>query len=195
LTFNTPTPANSGPSDDGDDAGDVADRVSFGADAWAGGFLRNDSAYYGRPWASIYGRESDYSAASLTLTLSNDPDEPIVLTFDGLDDEEPGNNQIAVEINGRRIYQGESWFPSWDGAGNGTDAAWTAVRITIPPGLLVAGDNVVTLRNLADAANFSSPPYVLLSVATATSSESGIFGPADDLDVEIEVLDFSLGSG
>ena len=63
------------------------------------------------------------------------------------------------------------------------------------PGLLVAGDNVVTLRNLADAANFSSPPYVLLSVATATSSESGIFGPADDLDVEIEVLDFSLGSG
>ena len=134
LTFNTPTPANSGPSDDGDDAGDVADRVSFGADAWAGGFLRNDSAYYGRPWASIYGRESDYSAASLTLTLSNDPDEPIVLTFDGLDDEEPGNNQIAVEINGRRIYQGESWFPSWDGAGNGTDAAWTAVRITIPPG-------------------------------------------------------------
>jgi hypothetical protein len=194
LTFNTPTPTD-GEQTESNDEDDIADQESFGADAWNGGYLRNDAVYYGRPWTSIYGAQSDYPAASLTITLADDPEEPVVLTFDGLDDETPGNNQVAVLVNGQEIFRGESWFPSWDGVGNGENAAWTAVRLTIPPDILIAGDNVVTIRNLADGANFSSPPYVLLSVGTVASSESGIFANPDGLDVEIQVLDFSIGSG
>jgi len=194
LTFNTPTPTGGGQAESDDD-GDVADQVSFGADAWTGGFLRNDAVYYGRPWTSIYGARSDYPAANLVLTLADDPEEPIVLTFDGLDDEDPGNIQMAVLVNGLQIYRGESWFPSWDGVGNGENAEWSAVRIAIPPEILIAGDNIVTIRNLTDAANFSSPPYILLSVGTATSTEPGIFGEPDVPNVQIDVLGFSIENG
>jgi hypothetical protein len=194
LTFNTPTPTD-GEQTDSNQQNDTADEVSFGADAWHGGFLRNDSAYYGRPWTSIYGAQSDYPAASLTITLADDPEKPVVLTFDGLDDEAPGNNEIVVLVNKQEVFRGQSWFPSWDGVGNGENADWTAVRITIPPDILIAGNNVVTIRNLTDGANFSSPPYVLLSVGTIASSEPGIFAKPDGLEVEVETLDFSIGSG
>jgi hypothetical protein len=213
LVFNTPTPS----ADDGDNGDDnnpdleevedaddsngttnqpgddeaqqaSADEISFGAGDWIGGYLRDDSASYGRPWTSLYGAESDFYAATLYFTLSDDPEAPILLTFDGLDDEEPGNNPIAVEINGQRIFEGDSWFESWDGAGNGENAAWTTVRFSIPPELLVAGTNTVTFFNLSDAANFSSPPYILLAEGTISSSESGIFGDPGDIDFKVDVL-------
>ena len=172
----------------GDEDDKIAEEVSFGAGDWIGGYLRDDAEFYGRPWTSLYGAESDFYAATLYFTLSDDPENPILLTFDGLDDEEPGNNPIAVEINGQRIFEGESWFESWDGNGNGEDAAWTTVRFSIPPELLVAGTNTVTFFNLSDAANFSSPPYILLAEGTISSSESGIFGDPGDIDFEIDVL-------
>ena len=174
--------------DEDDDDGEVAEEVAFGAGDWIGGFLRDDSAFYGRPWTALYGAESDFFAATLYFTLSDDPEEPILLTFDGLDDEESGNNPIAVEINGQRIFEGESWFESWDGVGDGADAAWTTVRFSIPPELLMAGTNTVTFYNNSDAANFSSPPYILLAEGTIASSESGIFGDPGDIDFEIDVL-------
>jgi hypothetical protein len=174
-------------------SGQAQDEIAFEAGDWVGGFVRDDAEYYGRPWTAIYGAQSDYPSATLTLVLANDPDEPVTLVFDGLDDELPANNRVAIEINGQRVYEGESWFENWDGLGRGENAQWTTVEITIPADLLIKGRNRVTVLNLTDGANFSSPPYILLSTGTVTSTEAGLFGEPDEVNVSVTVV--SIGGG
>jgi hypothetical protein len=189
LVFNTPAPDSDSDSTNTPRAQEPAaqDELELSADAWEGGYFRGDSAYYGRPWTAIYGAQSDYPRVTLVVSLRVDPAQPIELAMSGLDDELPDKNQIVVEINGQRIYQGESWFANWDGDGTGEDAAWTMVRITIPPGLLIQGDNRITIRNATASANFGSPPYVLLDSVTVTSSEPALFGAAPDPRVTIVI--------
>jgi hypothetical protein len=198
LTFNTPTPDASTSDDepappdeeaDEGDSEDEGDELSFAADAWAGGYFRGDAEFYGRPWTAVYGALSDYPSATLVLPMTDDPTEPVELVFDGLDDEAPAINPIALEVNGQRVFEGEAWFAEWDGVGNGANAPWTTVRITIPPDLLVKGDNRVTLRNLTESANFGSTPYVLLSEGVATSSEDGLFGATEEVAITVVVED------
>ena len=150
-------------------------RVAFAAEDWAGGYYRGDREYYGRPWVAVYGARSAYPWATLTFALAAPPSGPATLTLTGLDDEWAGPNEIALELNGRRVYAGPSPFPDWDGVGTGEDAAWTAVAFALPAELLRAGPNEVAVANLAPAANFGTPPYVLLAEATleVPASEDG----------------------
>ena len=143
----------------------AATRIEFTAEDWAGGFYRGDRLAYGRPWVAVYGAFSDYPRASLRLPLEARPRGEATLTIVGLDDEWAGSNQIALEINDEIVYSGSSPFASWDGVGDGRDAAWTAVAFTLPEGLLRRGENDVAIANLAPVASFNSPPYVLLSTA------------------------------
>jgi len=188
LTFFTPTPSDDEPEEPAPQGGEGDDEVSFGADAWVGGFLRGDAGYLGRPWTAIYGAQSDYPRATLVLALTNDPTEPVDLVFDGLDDEAPGINRIALDINGQRVYRGDGWFAGWDGIGDGANVVWTTVRITIPPDLLVKGDNRITISNLSEAANFSSPPYILVAEGSATSFEGGLFGEPPEGEVVVSIV-------
>jgi hypothetical protein len=150
--------------------------LTFAADDWEGGYYRGDAEWYGRPWTAVYGALSDFPSATLAFALDAAPDADLVLTVEGLDDELALLNPIAIEVNGERVYEGESPFPNWDAnTGNrGADAAWTAVEITIPAELFHEGENEIAFLNLSDSGNFGLPPYVLLSEATlSVAAQSG----------------------
>ena len=72
-------------------------------------------------------------------------------------------------VNGVEVFAGPSPFPAWDGVGNGENAQWGELRLSIPAGTLVAGANEIVVANLVDSANVGLPPYVLLSDATLST--------------------------
>jgi hypothetical protein len=140
----------------------------FAAADWRGGFYRGDSRFYGRPWVAIYGANSDYPRARLRFELDRQPVGAATLTVAGLDDELAERNPIAIDVNDQRLFTGPSPFLDWDGVGNGENAAWTEVEISIPANLLRPGRNTITMSNLSPTANFNAPPYILLADATLT---------------------------
>ncbi|MBA2597374.1 MAG: hypothetical protein H0V00_12205 [Chloroflexia bacterium] len=140
--------------------------ATFTAEDWQGGFYRGDDVYYGRPWTALYGADSEYPQAALTFRLDTVTGDSAVLTVAGLDDERNESNPITINVNGQNAFEGPSPFLNWDGVGNGEDAAWTQVEITIPAELLRSGRNQIVIANRSPGANFSAPPYVLLSDAT-----------------------------
>lgn len=163
---------------------------------WQGGYYRGDDGFLGRQWTAIYGAQSEYPRATIGFRLDRAPAEPVTVTISGLDDESGVPKQIAFEVNGKRAYEGPSWFNGWDGAGNGENAVWSNAEITIPAALLARGDNVVTVVNLTQSANFGEPPYVLVAETTVRTRGAGV-GPATDLgQIEVSVVvedDFGPG--
>lgn len=155
--------------------------VAFEADDWIGGFYQQDPALqdtYGRPWLAIYGAASDYPRATLAFELDEAPTTPVVMTLSGLDDELETLNRIAVDVNGARVYEGDSFFANWDMT-TGDPTVWSQVRLTIAPELLRDDENAITLLNLEPEANVEGPPYILLG--------EGMI--AADVEVEIETPD------
>jgi hypothetical protein len=138
----------------------------FTAADWGGAFYRGDDQFYGRPWSAIYGAASEYPRATIRFRLDAEPTGPATLTITGLDDELDAPNPIAIEVNGQQVFTGPSSFPNWDGVGNGENAAWTEVEVTIPAELLRQGRNEIAVANLSPSGNFNAPPYVLLADAT-----------------------------
>jgi hypothetical protein len=157
ATSTTPTPVPIVPSTSG---------VVFAAADWGGAFYRGDNQFYGRPWSAIYGAASQYPRATIRFRLDAEPSGPATLTITGLDDELDALNPIAIEVNGQQVFGGPSPFLNWDGVGNGENAAWTAVEVTIPAELLRQGRNEIAVANLSPSGNFNGPPYVLLADAT-----------------------------
>ena len=140
--------------------------ATFTAADWTGAFYRGDDQFYGRPWSAIYGAASDYPQATIRFRLDAPPSGPATLTLTGLDDELADLNPIAIEVNDQQVFNGPSPFLSWDGVGNGENAAWTEVEVTIPAELLQRGRNEITVANLSPSGNFNAPPYVLLGDAS-----------------------------
>jgi hypothetical protein len=139
---------------------------AFTAADWIGAFYRGDSRFYGRPWSAIYGAASQYPRATIRFRLDAQPSGPATLRLTGLDDELAELNPIAIEVNDQQVFSGPSPFRNWNGAGNGNDAAWTEVTVTIPADVLKRGRNDITIANLSPSGNFNAPPYVLLADAT-----------------------------
>lgn len=143
----------------------------FEAADWVGGFYQGDpdlQAYYGRPWVAVYGAQSDYPRATLAFRLDDKPEQAVTVVILGLDDELEALNQIAVEINGSRVYQDEAFFANWN-AVSGDPSVWTEVRLTIDPSLLQEGVNTLTFLNLEPAASFNGPPYFLLGAGSISA--------------------------
>jgi hypothetical protein len=139
--------------------------TQFGAADWQGGYYRGDATWYGRAWTAVYGAQSEYPAASLTVSLPAAPTTEATLTITGLDDEWAGSNPIVVSVNDVEIYSGNGPFQSWDGTGQGEQAEWTTAVFTVPTGVLQAGTNEIKVANQAPTATFGAPPYILLSDA------------------------------
>ncbi len=148
-------------------------RLTFNQSDWDGGFLRDDYAYYGRPWVAVYGAQSDYPRANLHFWFSNQPSGKVTLYLTGLCDETGVKDPIRVGVNSKTIFNGTAWFGSWDGTGDGSNAPWTTVVIKIPASFFVAGDNTISVANLRPGDNFSSPPYILLGGARLEASGVG----------------------
>lgn len=143
----------------------VSTTVTLAANEWTGGYYQGNSVWYGRPWSALYGSQTQYSTASLTVQLGSTPTGPVTVTLTGLNDESGNKNPIKITLNGASIYNGTSWFASWDGQGQGQNAPWTTVAITIPSSYFALGANSLVVSNLSNSANFSQPPYVLLGAA------------------------------
>jgi hypothetical protein len=158
--------------DEGEEAADEADApaeiaLAFAADDWTGAYYQGNGLWYGRAWTAVYGAQSRYPSATLTFELDAAPQRDLVFTVVGLDDELAGKNPIALEVNGERVYEGDSPFESWDGntANRGSDARWTTVEASLSAELFDEGENTITFLNLSRSGNFNAPPYNLLSVA------------------------------
>ena len=84
-----------------------------------------------------------------------------------------GKNPIALEINGERVYEGDSPFASWNGdtTNQARDARWTTVEVTLPADLFTDGENTITFLNLSPSAAFGLPPYNLLSTASLATDD------------------------
>jgi len=143
----------------------VSTTVTLAASEWTGGYYQGNGAWYGRPWTALYGSQTQYSTASITVQLGSTPTAPVTLTLVGLNDESGNKNPIQITINGTTIFNGTSWFASWDGSGQGQNAPWTTVAITIPSSYFSVGANSVVVSNLSNSSNFSMPPYLLLGAA------------------------------
>ena len=143
----------------------VSTTVTLAASEWTGGYYQGNSVWYGRPWAALYGSQTQYGTATITVQLGSTPTGPVTLTLIGLNDESGNKNPIQITVNGTTIFNGTSWFASWDGQGQGENAPWTTVYITIPASYFVVGANSIAVSNLSNSANFSQPPYVLLGAA------------------------------
>jgi serine/threonine-protein kinase len=139
--------------------------VQFSADEWQGGLYRGDGEWYGRPWTAVYGAQSQYPVATLSFSLESTPQDAATLTITGLDDEWEGNNPIEISVNGVAVFSGPSPFPSWDGIGNGEQAAWTPIEFEVPAGTLHDGQNEIVVANQSPSASVGIPPYVLVSDA------------------------------
>ena len=168
----TPTPVPIVPSSNG---------ATFTAADWIGGFYRGDAQSYGRPWSAIYGATSPYPEGTIRFRLDAQPSGPATLTLTGLDDELTDLNPIVIEVNDQQVFSGPSPFLNWDGVGNGADAAWTEVTVTIPAELLKRGRNQITVANLSPSGNINAPPYVLLGDATLEAPGTSVtpITPAD----------------
>jgi hypothetical protein len=127
------------------------------------------TAVYQRDCVALYGIDSQYPSATVTFTLGKTGDAPARLVLTGLDDEWAGEVPIVVAVNDAIVYQGSSGFTSWD-PGAAT-VGWSQVMLTIDADLLVTGENRIVVTNLADAANFGTPPYILLAEASLTISQ------------------------
>ena len=143
----------------------VSTTVTLAASEWTGGYYQGNGVWYGRPWSALYGTQTQYSTASITIQLGSTPTAPVTLTLTGLNDESGTKNPIQITVNGTSIFNGTSWFASWDGQGQGQNAAWTSVAITIPASYFALGANSIVVSNLTNSSNFSQPPYVLLGAA------------------------------
>lgn len=143
----------------------VSTTVTLAANEWTGGYYQGNGVWYGRPWTALYGSQTQYSTASITVQLGSTPTGPVTLTLVGLNDESGTKNPIQITVNGTSIFNGTSWFASWDGQGQGQNAPWTTVAITIPTSYFTVGANSVVVSNLSNSSNFSMPPYVLLGAA------------------------------
>ena len=139
--------------------------AAFTAADWSGAFYRGDGQSYGRPWSAIYGAASAYPQATIRFRLDAQPNGPATLTLTGLDDELAELNPIAIAVNDLQVFSGPSPFLNWDGVGNGADAAWTEVAVTIPADLLERGRNEITITPESQR-GINAPPYVLLGDAT-----------------------------
>jgi hypothetical protein len=139
-------------------------RVALDDDAFLGGFSAPRN-YRGRTARWLYGALSPYGEMSASFTLDGNPGAG-ELTIKGLDSENGGKTPIAVLLNGTPIYNGGNPLPkdTW----RGPVAPWGEAAIPFPSGVLRAGRNTLTFKNLVPVSNYNAPPYFMLDEAIVT---------------------------
>jgi hypothetical protein len=133
-------------------------------DAFQGGYSAPRN-YRGRTARWLYGANSQYGQMTATFTLDGQPTAG-KLVISGIDSENGGKTPIAILINDTVIYQGGNPLPKDDW--RGPTAPWGTASFPIPAGVLKAGRNTLTFKNLSPTANFDAPPYFMLDQATIT---------------------------
>ena len=133
-------------------------------DAFQGGYSAPRN-YRGRTARWLYGANSSYGQMAAAFTLDGQPAGG-ELEISGIDSENGGKTPITILVNDTVIYQGGNPLPKdeW----RGPTAPWGTASFSIPPGVLKAGRNTLTFKNLSPTANFGVPPYFMLDQAIVT---------------------------
>jgi hypothetical protein len=87
---------------------------------------------------SINRASSGRSEITINFKLDHDVSNESYLVLTGLDDDKPGASRFAVEVNGKRIFEGPNTFPEHD---------WGSMTVRIPGGVLKNDVNSIRLVN------------------------------------------------
>jgi serine/threonine-protein kinase len=139
-------------------------KVVLDDDAFQGGYSAPRN-YRGRTARWLYGANSPYGQMMAAFTADGQPTAG-ELVISGIDSENGDKTPIAILVNDTVIYQGGNPLPKDDW--RGPTAPWGTASFPIPAGVLEAGRNTLTFKNLSPAANFNVPPYFMLDQATIT---------------------------
>ena len=105
-----------------------------------GGIGTTNYRYQCPPRVANFIRRASSGQHEITVNFKLDKDIPHVtmLALEGMDDDRKGTSRFAVEINGKRIFEGPNAFP---------ENKWGRMGVQIPGGTLKAGMNVIKLVN------------------------------------------------
>ena len=149
----------------------VEQEFEFSATDWTGAYPDVVTAVYGRDCVALYGVNSQFPSATLRFTADDAANGQSRLVLTGLDDEWAAQAPIEVSVNGEVVYQGVNGFNNWNPAS--PQVAWSQFAVTFSSDLIVSGQNEIVVTNLAEAANFGTPPYILLAEASVTIESEG----------------------
>jgi hypothetical protein len=142
----------------------VRGQIVLDDDAFDGG-LSAPRQYRGRTARWLYGALSPHGQMTARFRL-DEPPGAAQLTIAGVDSENGPQTPIEILVNGTSIYQGGNPLPkdTW----RGSVAPWGEATVPIPAGVLRAGENSLTFKNLVPVNNYNAPPYFMLDRAMVT---------------------------
>lgn len=73
------------------------------------------------------------------LKLDNQPEGEVTISMEGIDNEKAGVALMALEVNGKRVYEGKVPFPK---------DRWARHSFDVPKGAFVKGANEIVVKNL-----------------------------------------------
>ena len=86
----------------------------------------------------VHRASSGRGEITINFKLNHPILDTTVLSLTGLDDDKPGVARFAVEVNGKRVFEGANNFPEHD---------WGAMGIQVPGGTFQKGINIIKLIN------------------------------------------------
>lgn len=132
--------------------------VNLSAEDFTGAYRRPDGQLYGRPATHVYGVGSNANAATATFTVDTAPQEYILVTVTGMDDERPVKVPMRLWLNDRLIWEGPSPFPNeqW------LNISWLVSDLSA----LAPGENTITVEVTEGNGTIGQPPWILVTSAT-----------------------------
>jgi len=131
---------------------------------WQGSYLRSsgNTEYGGRTAAWIYGASTQFSTMQAAFNLQTQPRGTAQLKIEGMDSEGAAKTPIRIRVNGTEIFNGPNPLPDDDlPLESGT---WASYTWSFDAGLLRAGQNTISISNLAPG-SFGRPPFFMLDYA------------------------------
>jgi hypothetical protein len=86
----------------------------------------------------VHRASSGRGEITINFKLAKAIPETTVLSLTGLDDDKPGVTRFAVEVNGKRVFEGANTFPEHE---------WGAMAIQVPGGTFQEGINIIKFIN------------------------------------------------
>ena len=111
----------------------------------------------------VYARPTGrHATMRATFTLPRMPAEPLFVHLKARDDDGPGSCTVAIELNGRLLYEGPNNFPA---------DRWATRRFAIPAGSLRRGENTIVIANRENAGQLGMPPWFMVASCTIAAGQ------------------------
>ena len=91
-----------------------------------------------------------HATMEVTFPLKSVPPGPLFVHLKGRDDDYPAQCAIAIELNGRTLFEGRNTYST---------KAFETKRFAIPEGVLKAGENTLVIASREKEGNVGMPPW------------------------------------